>query len=343
MITKATVLLLTITIILGITIAPAAANDCESADCAIDATAISAYPAPNVEQLYAPENLLTDRSYQRVTEAVEILNAPGGAPVRTLDAGFNFVTAGASQDGWTLINQEQWVRSEALRGTRPSSFAGVRIVDADLPYPFAWMLLNTVPSRQPGAEPTAGDLAILRYTLVNLYTTVTVDDWEWYQVGVDQWIEQRQVARYLPIDRPADVDTNRWVSVDLYEQIIIAYEDETPVFATLVASGLSEWATNEGLFHVYVRYPRTVMSGARGQPDFYYLEEVPWTMYFDGDIGLHGTYWHDRFGYRASHGCVNLSIADAYWLYDWSSAEIDLTVPNDTGAAVYVYSSGEYR
>jgi hypothetical protein len=79
------------------------------------------------------------------------------------------------------------------------------------------------------------------------------------------------------------------------------------------------------------------MSGATGQPDFYFIENVPWVMYFDNDIALHGTYWHDAFGYRQSHGCVNLSIIDSWWLYQWSAS-----APN--GAAwVYVYSSGEYR
>ncbi|MBC7814681.1 MAG: L,D-transpeptidase, partial [Burkholderiales bacterium] len=82
--------------------------------------------------------------------------------------------------------------------------------------------------------------------------------------------------------------------------------------------------------------------GAEGQSDFYFLEEVPWTMYFDNDIGLHGTYWHDGFGYRRSHGCVNLSITDANWLFQWAESEFDPNVPDDLGAAVYVYSSGDY-
>ena len=124
---------------------------------------------------------------------------------------------------------------------------------------------------------------------------------------------------------------------------MIAYEGDTPVYTSLVSSGMRDWPTNEGLFHVYVRYPRTLMSGAEGKPDFYFLEEVPWTMYFDGDIALHGAYWHDGFGYRRSHGCVNLSITDAAWLYDWASTEFDFSVANDLGPAVYVYSSGEYR
>jgi len=131
--------------------------------------------------------------------------------------------------------------------------------------------------------------------------------------------------------------------VDLYEQVLIAYEDDTPVFATLISSGLPQWSTNTGLFNIYVRYERTIMSGAEGQPDFYYLEEVPWTMYFDQDIGLHGAYWHDGFGYRRSHGCVNMSITDAAWIYRWSASEFDFTVENDLGAAVYVYYSDSYQ
>jgi hypothetical protein len=326
---------------LGVIGGTASANECAS-PCGVSADIIDNYPQPNVTQLAVNPELIGDRFYQRVTSAVEIFDAPGGSVTRTLDAGFNFVTSWSPEGEWTQINRDEWVRTEFLRPARPSQFAGV-LLGSPMPYPMAWVLVNVVPSRTPGAEPTDGDLALLRYTKVNLYTTVEIDGWEWYQVGIDQWVEQRSIARVLPVPRPAEVDTVKWVSVDLYEQVAIAYEGETPVFATLVSSGLEEWPTNEGLFHVYVRYPRTIMSGAEGQPDFYFLEEVPWTMYFDNDIGLHGTYWHDGFGYRHSHGCVNLSIMDSHWLYHWASDEIDLTIPNDTGAAVYVYSSGTYR
>ncbi|HLU10668.1 MAG TPA: L,D-transpeptidase [Oceanobacillus sp.] len=317
----------------------------ECADCppGISEAEILAYPTPNVQQLYPDDTLLYDRMYQRVNGAVDIYDAPNGNIVNTLDAGFNFVTTQGTQDEWTMINPDQWVRTEFLSVARPSRFAGVTLPEEPLPYPFGWILWNVVPSRTPGAEPTDGDLALLRYTLVNLYSSVEVDGWRWYQVGVDQWVHQTLIGKYIPVERPAEVDTEKWVSVDLYEQVVIAYENEKPVFVTLVSSGLAEWPTNEGLFHVYVRYPRTIMSGAEGQEDFYYLEEVPWTQYFDGDIGLHGTYWHDGFGYRHSHGCVNLSITDSYWLYNWAASEIDFETPNDTGAAVYVYSSGQYK
>jgi len=310
----------------------------------VSADVIVAYGSAPVTQMAANEELLYDRLYQRVTQAVDIYDAPNGNVIGTLDAGFNFVTTmGASGDGWTMINEGQWVRSEFLQTVYPSRFAGVLLPETPLQYPVAWILVNAIPSQSPGLEPLGGTLAIPRYTLVSLFAQVEIDGWYWYQVGVDQWVHQTQVARVIPVNRPAEVDTERWISVDLYEQVAIAYEGSRPVWATLVSSGLAQWPTNEGIFHVYVRFPRTIMSGAEGQEDFYYLEEVPWTMYFDNDIGLHGTYWHDGFGYRHSHGCVNLSITDSAWLYQWASSEIDLTMPGDLGAAVYVYSSGQYR
>ena len=84
------------------------------------------------------------------------------------------------------------------------------------------------------------------------------------------------------------------------------------------------------------------MSGFTGAPNGYALTSVPCVMYFDESISLHGTYWHDVFGYRSSRGCVNLSISDAHHLYGWFSE----TTPDEDGAVinyVYVHSSGEYR
>jgi len=304
---------------------------------------ILAYPEPAVTQLLPNEQALYDRVYKRITGSVSILSAPGGEAVANLDAGFNFITTHGTEGDFSLMNDSQWVPNSVLSDVTVSRFSGVLLPDEALPYLFAWVLVHTRASSTPGIEPLETDPLYLRYQLVNIYDSVEVDGWRWYQVGVDQWIIQTQIAKYLPVERPADADTERWVSIDLYEQVAIAYEGDRPVFTTLISSGLSEWPTNEGLFHVYVRYPRTPMSGAEGRPDFYFLEEVPWTMYFDGDIALHGAYWHDGFGYRRSHGCVNMSITDAAWLYNWASPEFDFTVSNDKGPAVYVYSSGTYR
>ena len=76
------------------------------------------------------------------------------------------------------------------------------------------------------------------------------------------------------------------------------------------------------------------MSGSfeADRSDYYYLEDVPWTMYFDDKRALHGAYWRAWFGYPGTHGCVNFSIGDAKWLYDWANV----------GDYVYVWDpSGE--
>ena len=59
------------------------------------------------------------------------------------------------------------------------------------------------------------------------------------------------------------------------------------------------------------------MSGGSGA-DYYNLPGVPWVMYFAGANAIHGTYWHHNFGTPMSHGCINLTIDDAKWFYDWA-------------------------
>ena len=60
------------------------------------------------------------------------------------------------------------------------------------------------------------------------------------------------------------------------------------------------------------------MDGSRLGYD-YYLENVPYVMYFFEDYALHGAYWHNNFGYQMSHGCVNIAPSDAGWIYNWSA------------------------
>lgn len=300
---------------------------------ALDAE-IAAHPAPNVTTVPVDEQALYNRNYQRVLEQVTIFDSPNGNPIGTLDPGFNFFTTISRVDNWVEVNPGQWVEDQYLGGARVSHFSGVLFTEPPI-YQLAWLLLDTKPSKRPGAEPVPGTEWIPRYTLFNIYAQVEVDGWLWYLVGPDQWVHQTRLGRITPISRPEGV-SGKWVAIDLYEQTLVAYEDDRMVFATLISSGLPDWPTREGLFQIWDRYTETKMSGAEGAPDFYYLEEVPWTMYFDHEIGLHGTYWHDGFGYRHSHGCVNLTITDSRWLYEW-------TADGYPDAAVYVYSSGSYR
>lgn len=313
----------------------------------LSAAEIEAYMAPEFETLPVNAHVLHDRRYQRISGSLDIYDAPGGNLIRTLDEGFNFVTINSTEGGWTQVNPGQWARSEALSDSNYiiSQFTGIFLPEEPLAYPVAWMLINAYPSSEPGGSPLESNGLLYRYTRVTLFAAVEVDGWRWYQIGPDRWVQQTAVAKVIPVERPEDVTTERWISIDLYEQVLTVYEGDRAIFATLVATGLPRWPTYEGTFNIYFRRTRHTMSWGTPGDDFYYLEEVPWTMFFDEGRALHGAYWHDGFGYRRSHGCVNLSITDAYWLYHWVAEEFErLNSPDrEIGPAVYVYSSGEYR
>lgn len=103
------------------------------------------------------------------------------------------------------------------------------------------------------------------------------------------------------------------IVVQLSTQKLFAYEGDMLVGEFLVSTGVSEHPTRVGDFAIYVKHEKTRMKG-----DGYDLADVPWTMYYDGSYGIHGTYWHNNFGNPMSHGCVNMRTEDAEWLYHWA-------------------------
>lgn len=113
-----------------------------------------------------------------------------------------------------------------------------------------------------------------------------------------------------PITLP--VTAERWVRVDLSEQVLVAYDGQKPVRAFMISSGLPGWDTVTGEFRVRMKVRSQRMSG-----EGYDLPNVQWVQYFYADYGLHGTYWHNDFGRPKSHGCVNMTNADAKWVWDW--------------------------
>ncbi len=295
------------------------------------------YPEPDVRPLPPNEDELNRFNFHRLTnpEGTVIYDAPGGNPLNSIAPGFNYVSISNSVDGWVEINPGQWVPASDTAPVRPSAFSGV-LVDSDSLYTMAWIVYPVRPSQFPGGPENPDASRLAKYTRVNIYTHVEIDGWRWYLVGPEMWVKQIYVGKALYMERPPGIK-GRWFAVDLYEQVLVAYEEDTPVFATLIASGLPDWETNEGTFKTWARVANAPMSGAEGQEDFYSLENVPWTLYFDNDISLHGTYWHDGFGYRHSHGCVNMTVTDSHWAFQWTQ-EAGYDKP-----MVHVWASGEYR
>ncbi len=307
---------------------------------------IEAYPTPpNMEQLPLDLTTMSTYSFWRVGPDTTLLyGSPGGAVVGEIPPGYNFVT-GVNVDDPQFIQIQggQWVSRADAQYTAPSNFTGVEITDG-LEYEFAIVLdLSRIAvSRYPGGErDNEAGRFLERYEIVNIWATAYDDEgWRWYMIGPNQWVKQTFVSKIQKIERPEGV-SGRWVAVDLYEQTLVAYEDDTPVMATLIASGLPPTDTREGLFDVWARLPVDPMSGATGAPNAYALQSVPWVMYFDEGISLHGSYWHDYYGYRQSRGCVNMTISDARWLYLWlNGGEVNPEV--EPTNQVYVHSTGEY-
>ncbi len=117
-----------------------------------------------------------------------------------------------------------------------------------------------------------------------------------------------------PVYLPSLPSSERWIEVNLSQQMVYAYEGSTLVNSFLVSTGTAQTPTVTGSYRIYIKLRSTTMTGPG-----YYLPNVPFTMYFYKSYGLHGTYWHSNFGTPMSHGCVNLSTPDAEWLYNWAS------------------------
>jgi lipoprotein-anchoring transpeptidase ErfK/SrfK len=109
-------------------------------------------------------------------------------------------------------------------------------------------------------------------------------------------------------------DGVHWIDVDLSQQRLYAYAGDTLMNSFLVSTGTWQTPTVTGKFNIWTKIRSQAMSGPG-----YYLPDVPYVMYFYKDYGLHGTYWHNNFGTPMSHGCVNLTIPDSEWLYNFSS------------------------
>ena len=118
--------------------------------------------------------------------------------------------------------------------------------------------------------------------------------------------------------------TEKWIDVDLSEQRVVAYEGTTQVNAFIISSGLPGTPTVSGTFRIWAKVPVQDMSGGnRAAGNYYYLEDVAWVQYFYEDYAFHGTTWHNNFGRPASRGCVNMSPADAEWLFRWAGPETE--------------------
>ncbi len=144
---------------------------------------------------------------------------------------------------------------------------------------------------------------------------------------------------------PYGVDTTtlpgrRYIVVSISEQTLTAYQGDQIILQTLVSTGIEPNHTEIGAFHVRIKFPVQDMQGftgstgevvsvgtteGEGQP--YLVTDVPNVLYINYDAeAMHGAYWHNNFGQRMSHGCINLPLDVAAFIFDWAPLGTAVTV-----------------
>lgn len=247
----------------------------------------------------------------------------GGSVLRTIpDGGSRYVTMidSATSGGRTFVRTMDGGWVEATPFYSWPKWQGLEFYSTPK-NDFGWTINPTPSYTQPSfAAPQTGK-EYQKYVEFQIYQVVEAEGYEWYEAGPGEWIPQLK-SRRLVVDTnaPEGVDNNRWISIDLDNQTLAAYEDGKLVFAALVATGSGELYSDPGLYYIYEKRELEQMQGSytSDRSDFYSLEGVPWTMYYNHAQAIHGIYWPALLGFTQSHGCVNMFPGDAHWLFNWA-------------------------
>lgn len=323
-----------------------------SSDVKISSDPPKAKPLPTV-----PSGKLTPWPYGFVREPTMEYRIEGRqlVEVRELQKGFGFGVASYFRidDAKYLRTAEDTLipRSAAGVAGRVSTFEGM-IVRNKTPWPIGFVNRRHAPVY---SEPTLKkkfripDVAAERYTPFKILETSGKNRRGFVRFDEGAWLRNRDVRITRKASLPKGVAPGeRWIDVDTTQQVMTAYEGEIPVYTTLVSSGRFGSPTVKGKYRIWAKVAAIAMDNTDEELEtievtetdtdtadtdsasesdteerhLYSLHDVPWTQFFHESYALHGVYWHDTFGNRKSHGCVNLSPKDARWFYNWTLPKI---------------------
>jgi lipoprotein-anchoring transpeptidase ErfK/SrfK len=319
----------------------------------------AAMPDPALAEVNVRYGEVTNRNAPVYGSVEDAIKGNKKAAVQTINGDFVFIsyTNEYETSGKRLyeISPGQWMKAADVSriGVLPR-FQGLTFSRTP-PNAFGWVLTYFAPApqietkRTPGSQSNdyTGHLLNLN-EVVQVYAEEQVGEEIWYMIGPDEWVLQKYIARVTPNTiPPAGVTGDRWIEVNLFEQTLAVYDQRQLVFATVVATGAEPFWTQPGVFQIYDKKETTPMTGASeaDRSDAYYLEDVPWTMYYDGARALHGAYWRAKMGFRQSHGCINLTVGDAHWLFNWAQLNDWVYVWDPSGQTPTdpnLYTSGAY-
>jgi hypothetical protein len=159
--------------------------------------------------------------------------------------------------------------------------------------------------------------------------------WETREEGT--WLDGRDAAVVAPDGSatPAGPHTT-WVEVAALQGWLVAYEQDTPVFATMISAGKLGAAkphpdhephqpaatTPIGTYRIREKLLTATLQSDLDDGTEFVHAQVPWSQRFYDKYLLHTAYWHDQWGEGHSGGCVNLSPTDARWLFGWTEPKL---------------------
>lgn len=114
------------------------------------------------------------------------------------------------------------------------------------------------------------------------------------------------------------ITTEKLITVDTTKQKLFAWEGGKMIFETKVSTGMLLAPTVRGSYKIRRKVPVKDMKGEVKPYKKYFLKDVPNIMYFYQGYAIHGAYWHNLFGRKATHGCINLPVKESEWLYNWA-------------------------
>ncbi len=250
-------------------------------------------------------------------------SAEDGVPDTQLQPGFGVALQRTGEksngDPFGLTTHGFWLPLRDLVDVPPSYFQGSAWASE-----LGWVARDGVPVFSAPGRRRAGQL-VARLTAVAVLETQKRGGEQYLRVSATDWLRAADVRRPALSEPPSEVRAHeRWLDVDLARQVLVAYSGKQAVFATLISSGRgskgSETATPVGSFRIWVKLRSSDMDNVEDAAarENYAIEAVPWVMFFHRGYGLHGTFWHQRFGEVRSHGCVNLAPRDAERLFHWT-------------------------
>jgi lipoprotein-anchoring transpeptidase ErfK/SrfK len=201
----------------------------------------------------------------------------------------------------------------------------------DFPVGFVlWFHAHKYTLNEDHTKATAGD-SVPRFAIVHLTgNTARVAGFPYEETDEGWWMRMNEGTKSVVLAPPKDLAPGeKWIDVNLKTQTLVAFEGERPVYATIVSTGKidqdveeKDHRTKPGTFRIREKHIAATMDGDVASDGPYSIEDVPWIMYFNGSIALHGAFWHQNFGHVQSHGCVNLSPLDAKALFGWTDPQL---------------------